>query len=336
MNITIKDVAKAAGVSRTTISFYLNGKFQYMSAQTKENIRKVIEELEYKPSSVAKGLKTKKSGLIGMIVADITNPFTSILVKGVNDKCIEKGYQLIVANTDNSVEKEREYIISTLQRQAEGIIVNATGGNVEFLKEIKEKGNKIVLADRTIGESYFDFVTTNNEEITLSTVEMLYNNGFEEVAFFTYPIDINTTRAKRYKSFKEVTSRYKDNPDDYLYVVNSEKDMKDKIKEFNEKYHDKRKAAFIVNGVVLLNFVKGALELGLSIPKDIGVCSFDDWGWNNVVGNGITAISQPSYEVGSKCAEILIQRITGEIESKEPVNLVLESQLIIRGSTQIK
>lgn len=336
MNITITDVAKAAGVSRTTISFYLNGKFQYMSAETKENIRKVIEELDYKPSSVAKGLKTKKSGLIGMIVADITNPFTSILVKGVNDKCIEKGYQLIVANTDNSPEKEKEYIISTLQRQAEGIIVNATGENVEFLKELKEKGNKIVLADRTIDEDYFDSVTTNNEEITFSTIEMLYNSGFEEVAFFTYPIDINTTRARRFKSFKEVTGRYKDNPDDYLYIVNNDEDMKDKIREFDNKYKNKNKAAFIVNGVAMLSFVKGVLDLGLSIPKDIGVCGFDDWGWNNVVGNGITAISQPSYEVGSKCAEILIQRITGEIESKDTVNLVLESQLILRGSTKIK
>lgn len=336
MSVTIKDVAKMAGVSRTTVSFYLNGKFQYMSVDTKEKIRKVIQDLEYKPSSVAKGLKTKKSGLIGMIVADITNPFTSILVKGVNDKCIEKGYQLIVANTDNDIKKEKEYIISILQSQAEGIIVNGTGNNIEFLKELKSKGNKIILADRTADENYFDSVTTNNEEITYDTINMLYESGFEEIAFFTYPMDVNTTRVKRFRAFEKATSKYKSNPKEYLYIINNQDNMKEKIREFNEKYKNKKKAAFVVNGVVMLSFIQGTLDLQLSIPDDIGVCGFDDWGWNHVIGSGISAISQPSYEVGNKCAEILIQRILEEIESPEPINLELESQLILRGSTKIE
>lgn len=336
MSITIKDVAKAANVSSTTVSFYLNGKFQYMSLETKDRIEKVIEELDYKPNSVAKGLKTKKSGLIGMIVADITNPFTSILVKGVNDKCIEKGYQLIVANIDDNPQKEVEYIESILQRQAEGIIVNTTGNNVDFLKSVKDKGHKIILADRTIDGNYFDSVTTNNREITHEAVNMLFESGFEEVGFFTSPIDINTTRKKRFEAFGDVVSKYKSNPEEYLYIVKSQDEMKKQISQFNTKYKEKRKAVFVVNGVSMLSFIQGAFELGLRIPEDIGVCGFDDWGWNNVIGTGISAIAQPSYEVGSKSAEILIGRISGEIDSTEEINLELKSELILRGSTENK
>ena len=334
MSITIKDVAKAANVSTTTVSFYLNGKFQSMSLETKDRIEKIIEELDYKPNSVAKGLKTKKSGLIGMIVADITNPFTSVLVKGVNDKWIEKGYQLIVANIDDNPEKEVEYIESILQRQAEGIIVNTTGKNVEFLKSLKDKGNNIILADRTVDDNYFDSVTTNNEEITYSTVDMLFKKGFEEISFFTPPIDINTTRKKRFDAFKDAIGKYKLNPENYLYTAENKDEMKEKINQFITKYKDKRKAVFVVNGVVMLNFIQAAFELGLKIPEDIGVCGFDDWGWNTVIGNGISAISQPSYEVGSKSAEILIGRISGEIKTPELINIELKSELILRGSTE--
>lgn len=335
MSITIKEVAEAAGVSRTTISFYLNGKFQYMSQETREKIKNVIKELDYKPNSVAQGLKTKKSGLIGMIVADITNPFTSILVKGVNDECIEKGYQLLVLNTDNNSENERKYIKSILQRQVEGIIINATGDNVDLLKELKNKGTKIVLADRTVEEDYFDSVTTNNEEITFSTIDMMYRNGFEEIGFFTYPMDVNSTRVKRFKSFIKVANKYNKKPEDYLYVIENPETMKEKVNEFVNKHKGKRKAVFVINGVVMLNLIQAVFELGLSIPNDIGICGFDDWGWNTVIGTGISAISQPSYEVGRKCAEILIQRISDEILEPESINIQLESQLILRGSTKI-
>lgn len=335
MSITIKDVAEAAGVSRTTISFYLNKKFQYMSQETREKIKKVIEDLDYKPNSVAQGLKTKKSGLVGMIVADITNPFTSILVKGVNDKCIEKGYQLLVVNTDNNSENERKYIKSILQRQAEGIIINATGDNVDLLKELQDKGAKIVLADRTVEDDYFDSVTTNNEEITFSTIDIMYKSGFDEIGFFTYPMNVNSTRVKRFKSFVKVANKYNKIPEEYLYVVKKPEEMKQKVSEFVNKYKGKRKAVFVINGVVMLNLIQAVFELGLSIPNDIGVCGFDDWGWNTVIGSGISAISQPSYEVGSKSAEILIQRISGEILESKPINLKLRSQLILRGSTNI-
>lgn len=335
MGVTIKDVAKAAGVSRTTISFYLNGKFQSMSDETRKKIEKVIEDLNYKPSSMAQGLKTKKSGLIGLIVADITNPFTALLVKGVNDKCVEKGYQLIVANTDNDLEKEKEYIKSLLQRQAEGLIVNTAGDNLEMLNKLKSDGNKIILADRIFKNCKFDFVTTDNEEVTFNTVETLYSLGFEEIGFFTFPIDNNSTRLRRYESFKDATKKLTGKEEENMYIVSDQQEMNEKIQEFTQKYKGKKKAAFIVNGVAMLSFIQGTVDLGLSIPNDIGVCGFDDWGWNKVVGSGISAISLPSYEIGNKCAEILISRILEEISNPVPLQITLKSQLILRGSTQV-
>lgn len=335
MSITIKDVAKEAGVSKTTVSFYLNGKFQYMSDNTKGRIKKVIEELDYKPNSIAKGLKTKKSGLIGMIVADITNPFTSLLVKGVNDKCNEMGYQLIVSNTDNNPEYERECLELMKQRQVEGIVLNGTGANIDFIKSLKIK---VIFADRIHHENHFDSVTTNNEKMIFDAVSIMKKKGFKEIIFLTYPVEINTTRARRYNGFKEAIQE--DNKDidasEYLYEINDQYEMKEKISYFNKKYKHDRKAIFAANGVVMLNAIQTILDLNLKIPEDIGICGFDDWGWNNLIGTGVSAISQPSYEVGSKSAEILIQRITGNLQSNSSINIELQSQLILRGSTEIE
>jgi LacI family kdg operon repressor len=125
--ITISDVAKASGVSKTTISRYLNGKYEYMSQDTRKRIQTIIEELKYRPSNVAKTLKSNKSGLIGVIIADIASQFSSILLKGIGDVCKANGYQVMISNVDNDPEKEREYIQSLMDNRVEGIIVNTTG-----------------------------------------------------------------------------------------------------------------------------------------------------------------------------------------------------------------
>ena len=335
MGITIKDVAEAAGVSKTTVSFYLNGKFEYMSIETKEKIKKIIKELNYKPSSTAQGLKSKKSKLIGMIVSDITNPFTSLLVKGVNDKCIEEGYQLIVVNTNNITDKQEEYINSLIQRQVDGLIINSLGDNIDMLEKIKEKGMKVVLADKSLEKNIFDSVTTNNEEMTIKAINMLFEEGFQEIAFFTQQIKANTAKLNRFNGFKKVIQNHNKKPENYLYQFTDQEDMDKKVSEFYASNKDKKKVVFAANGITMLQFVQSTLKLKLSIPEDIALCGFDDLGWNSIVGKGITTISQPAYEVGNKSAEILIDRITERLITKETINLILKAQLIKRGSTDI-
>lgn len=334
---TIDQVARLAEVSKTTVSRYLNGRFEFMSADTRKRIQSVIEKLDYRPNSLARGLKSNRSGLVGMLVADISSPFSSILVKGVSDTCKQRGFHTIIANTDNDPVKEREYIQALMDNRVEGLIVNITGKNNEFLLDLRTQGVPIVLADRAMAELRMDTVTSNNFQMTYDTMAHLHNQGFQRVAFFTQEVSEIRTRFARHQAFLQACKDLFHTPgDDWVFVVdptNLETSI-DALRRFTAN-RQLPSAAFAVNGVTLLSLVQAITRLHLKMPDDIGVCGYDDWGWADVISPGITVISQPSYKVGVEAARRLILQIQS-IHTLKPKLTELPSELIVRGSTLLK
>jgi LacI family kdg operon repressor len=332
--ITINDVAKAANVSKTTISRYLNGKFDYMSQDTRKRIQNVIEELKYRPSSVAQTLKSNKSGLIGVIIADIASQFSSILLKGIGDVCQANGYKVIISNVDNDPAKEREYLESLLDNKVEGIVVNTTGYNNELLIDINENRVPIVMADRIMDELKIDSVATNNYSITFDTIKFLADKGYKNIAFITQDPERNSARHLRQKGYLDAMKEFLNiDASNLVYTI----DVGDKnttikaIEKFNTEYRNKLKAIFTANGVVLLNVLQGIQECNYKIPEDFYVCGYEDWGWARLAYSKIPVISQHSYDVGVESAKMLIKRINGKRKEK-PKYIELEAKLIIGDS----
>ncbi|MBP2072437.1 MULTISPECIES: LacI family DNA-binding transcriptional regulator [Thermoanaerobacterium] len=332
--ITIDYVAKRAGVSKTTISRFLNGRYEYMSDATRENIKKVIEELNYRPNNLARSLKLNRSNLIGVLVSDIGNHFSSILVKGIEKVLKENGYNLIIASTDNDATKEREYILSLLDNNIDGLIINTAGGNDDFLIELSKKGLPIVLADRSIKDTVFDTVVVNNYEVTSELILHLIKNGYNRIGFFTERIGDISTRNERKQAFLDVCKKYGIDNNNLIFEVDGGlSKIEEKIISMMKDCRKCRTALFTVNGVVLLNVLQVVNKLKLKIPDDVAVCGYDDWGWASLIPPGITTISQPTYEVGVESAKMLLNRIndSGEIVPKK---LVLKAELVIRRSTR--
>lgn len=330
-SITINDVAEAAGVSKTTISRYLNGKYEYMSQETRKQIQSVIEELQYRPSNVAKTLKSNKSGLIGVIIADIASQFSSILIKGIGDVCKANGYQVIISNVDNDPKKEREYIKSLMDNRVEGIIVNTTGYNDEFLIEINEKRVPIVLADRTMKELKIDSVATNNYKMAFDTIKFLAEKRYQNIAFFTEKSHKNSVRYLRRQGYMDAMKELLGvDASMLIYTIDSEdKNTTIKaLKEFDDLYDKKPKAIFTGNGVTLLNVLQGIQKCNYKIPEDFYVCGYEDWGWANLMYSKMPVISQHSYEVGVESAKMLMKRITSQKRGK-PKYKEIEDKLII-------
>lgn len=335
--VTINDIAKNADVSKTTVSRFINGRFEFMSEETRNRIEAVIEDLDYRPNSLARGLKSNKSGVIGAIIADITSPFSSILLKGVGDYCQEKGYQIMIANTDNDPGKERDYVQSLIANQVEGLIINTTGDNSDYLITLAAQGMPIVLADRAIDEPKFDTVMSDNYAMTYRTVKHLFDSGFQRVAFFTEEVGKISSRSIRRDAFIAAAEDCRGiNAKDDVYVVNSrnQKMVLDAIHHFYQQDLGAAKAIFAVNGVTLLCVLQGLSQLDLAMPDDMGVCGYDDWGWAALIPPGITVISQPSYQVGVVSAKLLIARIKAKRRTKPKV-VELPADLIIRGSTKL-
>lgn len=329
--VTIVDVAAKAGVSKTTISRYLNGKFEYMSEESRQRIADVIEELGYRPNSLARSLKSKHSFVLGVVVSDITSPFSPILLKGISDCCEQFGYRILIANSDDEPRKEHDYIMDMVDQSVDGIILNTTGGNEEFLREIADSGMHIVLADRTIERKLFDTVHSADREAMHQMLRYLKGEGYESVGFFTQPLT-NSTRVSRCQIFREIYNSYFEGPAQVYFL---EKKLRDAsvIQEFMRENYERRQAIFTGNGVATMRIVQTMRELHIKAPGETGLCGFDDWDWMNLVGGGITTIAQPTYEEGCECVKRMMHRLHHSREEEPPKNIELPCTLKIRSTT---
>lgn len=332
--VTIGDVAKQVGVSKTTVSRYLNGKYEFMSAESQKRIQAVIEELNYRPNNLARSLRLNKSRLIGVIMADIGSPISSILVKGISDQCKSFGYQVLIANTDNDPQKEQEYILSMIDQRVEGLIVHTTGECSGFLLDIAQNHVPVVLADRPTFPTALDTVKTNDQRSTAEVIRYLAGEGFRRIAFFTETIGKVGTRILRNRAYQQTCQELCIRPQTYEIDTNDAASVEKMVGEFAGSGAGEAKAIFAGNGVVMLNILSAVDKLKLRIPRDLGICGFDDWPWAALIGPGITAIAQPSYAVGTECVNRLIYRLERNRTAKPKV-IELASRLVVRGSTTI-
>jgi LacI family kdg operon repressor len=334
---TIGDVAEQSGVSRTTISRYLNGRFEFMSEDTRKRIQATIETLNYVPNPHARSLKSNKSGFIGVSVADILSPFSSILVKGIGDYYGKRGYEIVVTNSDEKPVQERKNLTSLVDHGVDGLIVNSTGENDDFLRSLRKRGIPLVLADRAADHPDFDLVMNNNYQMTAEVVRELINRSFGRIGFFSPPLSGNRTRQARRAAFVDVSSRQLAvDAEKFVYIIDpyDPTTVSDAITQFIRDTHDAPRAAFAVNGVVLLAMIQTLVALGLSIPDDVGVLGYDDWAWAALIPPGITAIKQPTYEVGVETAKLLLSRVTAKHPSR-PKQIEIPSTIVWRGSTDL-
>ncbi len=335
-NINIAYVAEACGVSRTTISRYLNGKYEYMSKDTRNRIEKVIEELGYRPNLFARSLKTKKSGLIGIVVHDIANPFSATMAKGTIDRSLADGYQPLVVSTNGNPELERKYINSMLESRVEGLIITTTGANNDFLKKLNTSETPVVLANSTIVGNEFDTVSLDIERTTVESIEKLFDEGFEVVAYFTQDISTMSTRIRQVDTYKEVVRERSEEEPIVCTLTDKASETETLLREFVNKYRNKKKAIFAC-GVTLIWILQAAKKLNMRIPRDFGIIGFDDFGWGELIGeDGISVIRNNVYDMGKISADILLNRMSGKYEGTLPFYVEMKSKIVYRGSTQLK
>ncbi len=334
--VTIDQVAKRAGVSKTTVSRYLNQRFEMLGVDTQERIRTVIEELNYRPSRIAQGLRAKNSRMIGCLVSDISNPFSAMIVQGINSVCVEQGYQILLVDSGNDPKREREGINQLLESRVDGLLVNTTGGNDDFLCALVENGTKMVLADRQLMEANpIDCVAAESEQSTYDCIAALHQMGYQRVAFFTPGNEGVRPRINRFRGYcRAMADKFGLDGEDYCYTfhIHSQSECRQQIQAFRDAYPGQRLAVFAVNGVSMITMLKAFHSMGVSLGHDFGGCCFDDWGWASLIPPGITTVSQDSWAVGEQCAQLIIQRIEGE-GSEETVLRELSTTLVIRGST---
>ena len=333
--VTIDQVAAICGVSKTTISRYLNHKYENISAETRQRIEQVITELNYRPNRSAQRLKASRSMLIGCCIGDIASPFAGMLLKGITDTCETAGYQVLFADSKESPAREQRAIEGFLENRVDGLIVNTTGGNDEFLISIQnERSVPVVLADRSLTrQGKLDTVISEYHQSISDCVALMLRYGYSRIAFFTERIRSVMPRLQRRASYLESFSGKKNGPLIYEFSEETEGDCLRCVKDFRRQFSGERIAILAVNGVTAMHVLHAMQQAGITPGYEFGFCTFDDWSWFSLISPGITAIRMETEQLGAKAAELLLSRLRGERPLNAPaMHIELPTTFVERGS----
>lgn len=329
---TISDVAKAAKTGKTSVSRYLNGEKHLLSASLLARIEQAIASLDYHPSLMARGLKRGRTRLIGLIIADITNPYSIDVLSGIEAACREKGFTPLVCNTNNQVDQELHYLDLLRSYQVEGIVVNAVGMREEGLNRLQQSALPMVLIDRKIPDFACDVVGLDNTQAATTATEHLIEQGFEALLFLSEPLGTVNTRRERLQTFEQTAKRYPGIVTRNAEIPLHEAEKLDNtLRQFHQTMRGMRKAVISANGALTLQVAHSLKRIGLHWGSDIGLLGFDELEWAELAGVGITTLKQPTWQIGYAALEQVVRRIEGVRDAVR--EQVFSGELIIRGST---
>lgn len=339
--ITITDVASAAGVSKTTVSRYLNNRNDLMSEKTRARIEKVIKLLDYRPSELARSLKSKRTHTIGVLISDIYSPFFSAVITGVQEEAAKKGYTVFFMNSENNIDIENNNISELLSRDIEGLIINTSKKDNDYIASLDINKVPIVLCDRYITNHSLDIVTIDNEMMYNVLFDHLVEQGYNRFGLFIEPWEQNSTRQSRRDNFiRIIKKRFGYDATRDVYTIGTDyKTYEDALKSFSVTFGlQDVPVAIGGNTIATFSIYQAIKKSKYDIPKDIGVCGPDDWNWNNdmswseIASAPITTLEFDAKELGKKCTEILINKIHNidkkAEEIKLPVNIKVRNSTI--------
>ncbi|MGG3916055.1 LacI family DNA-binding transcriptional regulator [Rossellomorea vietnamensis] len=329
--VTIADVAQHANVSKSTVSQYLNNRFDYMREETKNRIEESIKELGYRPNIVARSLKQKSTTTIGVIVANILHTFSTQVIRAIEDTCQEAEFHTIVCNADDDPDKERKYIEMLRAKQVDGIILLPTGDNAALYNEMLEEGYPIVFVDRTVSDVPIPSMLLDNEKASGMGIQHFIDRGYTKIGIITNVIRNVTPRMERINGYKNtMNANGLDIRDDYIKSL--------EVSRIREGVHellsldDPPKAILAGNDLTLIEILKYVKEHHVKIPEDLAIIGIDDVSFAGFYEPGLTIVSQPTFEIGKKAAEYLLNKIQKKEDQDEGLVFRFDPKLIIRES----
>ncbi|ACL69215.1 LacI family DNA-binding transcriptional regulator [Halothermothrix orenii] len=331
MPVTIKDIAKKANVSVTTVSRVLNNKPD-VSEKTKSKILKIINELGYNPNGVARGLVLNRTHTIGLIIPDIRNPFFPEVARGIEDKAKEYGYSVIYCNTDNKKEEEKKAVELLLNKRVDGIILSLSMNNRDELDRIKKQGCPIVQIDRKVPDANYPTVTIDNLISAYNATKHLINLGHKYIAHITGNLDTKTGQDRLNGYKKAMHERGIHISQEWIIEGDYSKESGYKNMKRILNLKNRPTGIFIANDLMAIGAYKAVFESKLNIPEDISIIGHDDIELASLVNPELTTMAQPKYEMGKHAARLLIQEIEGSDQDNNQ-NILLNTELVVRGST---
>ncbi len=325
--ITLRDVAREAGVSIKTVSRVVNEE-PNVNPATAARVSEVVERLNYRPNELARSLKGHRSRTIGLMVDDISNPFMASCAQAIEGVAWEHGYSLILCDSHADLQMEGAYVGLLMQRQIDGLLLVPTHGHNVHLKTEQQAGLPVVALDRPAEGIQTDTVLVQNRAGARKATEHLIWHGHKRIAFVGDVRHYYTAR-KRLEGYKEALEAA-NLESIHSLDVHSVELGEEATKKFLDA-SDPPTALFAANILTALGALRATEHLGLRIPEDLALIGFDDFELSPVLRPRFTLVHQPTAELGRRAAEMLFERLNGE-GRPEPQRLVLPTELVVRES----
>ncbi|HAF70830.1 TPA: LacI family transcriptional regulator [Candidatus Acetothermia bacterium] len=293
--VTIREVAARAGVSVSTVSRVLNGRdAHHMRPETKERVLRAIEELEYTPVKAARSLRCQRTQVIGILVPDISNPFFSLLARGVASVAFESGYSTLICDSDHSVEKESRYLDILLSEGVEGIVFVPVGRpDMGRIERLLRRGIRIVAADRRV--EGLPTVEADNRGGSRELTRYVLSLGYRRIAYIAGPEEVSTAQ-DRLLGFQEAMEEAGLAPVAVRHGNFTYESGYELARGILEK--GKVDAIMCGNDLMAIGAIRAAEDLGLRVPEDLGVTGFDHVLWSDLVQPKLTTVEIPAYNLG--------------------------------------
>lgn len=329
----IKDVAKKAGVSVSTVSHVIN-KTRFVNEQTQAKVLATMENLQYHPNSIARSLrrKDKRTHTIGLLIPDSTNPFFAEVLKGVEDVSFGAGFNVFLCNSDGNPQKETDYIEALLRKQIDGIILVSAGIDPNFNEYISQRKIPLIIVDREIEGINFNSVMIDNHIGGYLATSYLTKLGHRRIGCITGP-SVLTPSAYRIQGYRQALEEKSITLDHSLIIQGDFRAQSGRLatKQILTLTVPPT-AIFACNDMMAVGAIRAIYEAGLKVPDDISVIGFDDILLASFIVPSLTTISQPSHEMGLLAAELVIKQIQNP--QSPPQHIILSPSLIIRDSCQ--
>ena len=330
---TIVDVARAAGVSTATVSRVLNNHPQ-VDPRLAATVLQTVKDLGYRPSRVARSLRTRLNRVWALIISDIrTGPFFGDVVRGVEDIAYGAGYSLFLCNTDEDGAKEASYIELAVAENVAGVILTPSNARTS-LAPLLAFGIPVVLADRALPGHQADSVLVDNLSGARQAVGHLLSGGYRRIACITGPVS-TTTGERRYAGYRAALEDAGLDLDESLVRAADFRErggllaMKDLLQQ-----EERPDAVFVTNHLMTIGALQAIADARLTIPTDIAIVSFDDMSWASLLRPPLTAVAQPAYDLGVESARLLLSRLEGYSGAARTVTLA--PTLLVRDSSPPK
>ncbi|MGB6152250.1 MAG: LacI family DNA-binding transcriptional regulator [Pricia sp.] len=331
--VGLKEIAKDAGVSIATVSYVLSkGKNSRVSVEMSKKIEKIAKDLNYQPNRIAQSLKSGKTFTIGLIVADISNPFFAHIARIIEDEASKSNYTVIFGSSDEKPDKTMHLLEFFANRQVDGFILAPSRDSNKQILFLQERGIPFVLIDRFFPEIETNYVAIDNYEASYKATERLVNTGNSKIGMIAYDTPLFHMK-ERIRGYEEALENNAIEPNKKwlkeIDVSNIQREIAPAIEDLL-KGEQAVESLFFATNTLAIAGLKHLEHLNLKVPDDVRIVSFDEGEAFDFFYCPLTHVRQPLAEMGKKAVEILIEQITDPENIKQKISL--NAELVLRQS----